>query len=200
MKTTHPINNLLLREIDRFRKTRVFSSSDFVSLGNRAAIDQALSRLSREGIIERIGRGLYFIPYKDRTSSSPNPEQIAAAVARRTSSRVIPSGALSANILGLSTQVPTKMVFLTDGRPRRIRIGSKLLILRHASPQTVSVGGRTSAVVFQAMRYLGRAGVTDEIVQQIKTVLSTKEKHALERDIIHAVAWMRPLLKKIVEE
>jgi len=50
------------------------------------------------------------------------------------------------------------------------------------------------------MRYLGRAGVTDEIVQQIKTVLSTKEKHALERDIIHAVAWMRPLLKKIVEE
>lgn len=200
MNTIHPINNLLLKEIDRFRKTRVFSSSDFVSLGNRAAIDQALSRLSREDVIERIGRGLYFIPYKDRTLSSPNPEQIAVAVARRTNSRVIPSGALSANILGLSTQVPAKMVFLTDGRPRRIRIGSKLLIFRHASPRTVSVGGRTSAVVFQAMRYLGRVGITDEVVQKLKTILSTKEKHILERDINHAVGWMKPLLKQIVEK
>ncbi len=128
------------------------------------------------------------------------PDAVARAVARKTDSRVVSSGALAANALGLSTQVPAQLIYLTDGPPRKIRIGAQTLHFRYAAPRTMAVSGRTSAIVFQALRYLGQEGVTDSVVRKLSRTLSGKDKKTLGRDITHAVGWMRPILRRIVED
>ena len=100
--------------------------------------------------------------------------------------------------MGLSTQVPTKAIYLIDGQPKKIRFGSQTIIFRTAAPRTMAVSGRVSAIIFQALRYLGRDGATDTVVRQLRRSLSPKDKQALEKDIGHAVEWMKPILKKIV--
>ncbi|OGV66130.1 MAG: hypothetical protein A3K19_19730 [Lentisphaerae bacterium RIFOXYB12_FULL_65_16] len=200
MKTSHPITDKLVSRIHGKGRGTVFSSADFVDLGSRAAVDQALSRLVRQGAIRRIARGLYDYPRVNPAlggTLSPSPDAVAKAVARRTDSRLIPTGALAANALGLSTQVPAKMIYLTDGPQRQIQIGSQTLVFRHASPRTMAVSGRVSAVVFQALRYLGRTGVTPDVVQRLRATIPPQDRQRLGRDIRHAVGWMRPILTQI---
>lgn len=115
--------------LDRIRgndRGKVFTPKDFLDLGSRDAADQSLSRLVRSGEIERLGRGLYHYPRVNERLGipiGPDPDEIAEALGRQTGSRVLPSGAVAANRLGLSTQVPAKPVYLTDGRTRQVRIG-----------------------------------------------------------------------------
>jgi hypothetical protein len=178
----------------------VFSSADFLHFGTRAAVDQALSRLVKHGTIRRLAPGLYHYP---RISSKlgvipPLPDAVAQAVARKTGNRVIPSGAMAANALGLSTQVPAKAIYLIDAQPKTIRYGSQTIVFRTAATKTMAVSGRVSAIVFQALRYLGKEAVDDAVIRQLRRSLSPKDKQTLENDIRYAVEWMKPVLKKIV--
>src|ERR1700680_3207824 len=110
--------------LDRIRmrgRGKVFTPKDFLDLGSRDAADKSLSRLVKGGEIQRLGRGLYHYPrVNERLGILVGPEfdEIAEALARQTGSRVVPSGAAAANRLGLSTQVPAKLVYLSDGRTR----------------------------------------------------------------------------------
>lgn len=200
MRTANPISNKLLARIRRRGRGWVFTSRDFVGLGTRPAVDQALSRLARKGMIRRIAPGLYDYP---RTRSdmggtlSPPPHAVVQAVARKTGTRLLPTGAMSANVLGLSTQVPAKMIYLTDGRSRTLRVGPYTLVFKHASPRTMAVSAQTSAVVFQALRYLGPEGVTDAVIRKLRATLSDKDKSQLKKDMRHAMGWMRPVLMRI---
>src|SRR5262245_26515031 len=136
----------------------VFTPADFFDLGDRAALDQALSRLARQGTIRRLARGLYDYPRINPQLGpiSPGPDAIARAVARKTSSKVQIAGAQAANALGLSTQVPAHAVYLTDGPSRRVAIGRSVITLRRASPKHLLAAGSTAGTVVQALRYLGR--------------------------------------------
>ncbi len=201
MKTSNPIVNKLLKRIRGYGRGAVFSSTDFLGLGSRAALDQTLSRLVKQGGIRRLAPGLYHYPRSNPKLGgviNPLPDAVAKAVARKTGNRVIPSEAMAANIMGLSTQVPTKAIYLIDGQPKKIRFGSQTIIFRTAAPRTMAVSGRVSAIIFQALRYLGRDGATDTVVRQLRRSLSPKDRQALEKDIGHAVEWMKPVLKKIV--
>ena len=200
MKTSNSVINKLLKRIRGHARGAVFSSTDFLDLGTRAALDQALSRLVKQGAIRRLAPGLYHYP---RISPKlgvipPLPDAVAKAVARKTGNRITPSGAIAANALGLSTQVPTKAVYLIDGQPKKVRYGSQTIIFRTAATRTMAVSGRVSAIVFQALRYLGQDDVTDSVIRQLRRSLSPKDKRAREKDIRHAVEWMKPILKKIV--
>ena len=117
------VRDAILDYLRRRSRGKVYTSKDLVHLGNRAAVDQALSRLARDGTVQRLARGLYYYPKTNPRLGivvSPNADEIAAALARQTGSRIAPSGALAANRLGLSTQVPAKHVYLTDGRSREV--------------------------------------------------------------------------------
>src|SRR5687768_3254935 len=111
--------------LNRFRtrgRGKVFISKDFLDLAGRDAADQSLSRLVKGGEIQRLGRGLYhYRRVNERLGIplSPDPDEVAEALARQTGSRVVPSGAVAANRLGLSTQVPARPTYLTDGRTRQ---------------------------------------------------------------------------------
>ncbi len=177
----------------------MFVPKDFLDLGGRAAVDQALSRLARRGDIRRLGRGLYDYPrVSPRLGAlAPRPDAPARAVARRTNSRLQVSGAQAANALGLSTQVPARLVYLTDGATGSLQVGNQTIVFRHASPQRLLGTGTPVGTVLQALRYLGRNGVDQRAIRLIANRLTAADKGALRRVGPSVRDWLRPFVDQI---
>lgn len=195
-----PLSKRVQRRIRARGEGAVFAAKDFLDLGNRAAVDQALSRLERGGMIRRISRGVYDYPRRNERlglTLSPSPEEVVHAVTKRDTGRVQVSGAGAANALGLSTQVPARIVYLTDGESRRMRLGDQVVELRHTTPRNLATAGKVSGTVIQALRHLGRQHVDESTVRHLQRVLSEEDKERLRKDRIHAPAWMQPVLLEI---
>lgn len=158
MKVAYPIARKLLARLESSAGA-VVSVKDLTELGSRAAVDQALSRLVREGRILRVRRGLYAWP---RTSALlkrpavPSPDELAQAWAKKNGLRLVPSGAYAANLLGLTTQVPARITYYTNGRTKTLILGPYSIRLLNRGPKTMDVEGRASALVLQALRYVGK--------------------------------------------
>lgn len=195
------LKNVILKRIRSGGRGAVFTPKDFLDLGSRYATDQVFSRLVRSGDIQRLSRGLYFYPRVNAKLGiplTPDVDQIAQAVGRRTGSRMIPSGAAAANIFGLSTQVPAKIVYLSDGRSRRIRIGKKMeLEIRHVAPKELPLGSPTSAMVFQALRHLGQPAVDTHVVARLRAAIRTRDKKTLLRDARYTTDWIADIVRQI---
>lgn len=181
----------------------MFFGTEFLNVGHPAAVRQALSRLTRAGTIRRIGTALYHYPEVNNKLGGelpPPADAVARAIARRTDSRIVATGALAANLLGLSTQVPAKRVYLTNGPSRNITVGSYSLSFRHVSPRRMSVKGESSAMVFEALRYLKQENMTEEAVTRLRRALPPEAKAQLRRDLQHATIWMRPFVERILSK
>lgn len=178
----------------------VFTPSDFLDLGGRDSIDQALSRLAKAGRLRRLARGLYDFPkvHPKLGPLSPAPDDIAQALARETGSQVQVAGSRAANDLGLSTQVPARSSYLTDGPSRRVVLGKRIVDLRHASPKHLIAPGSAAGTVVQALRHLGLSRAAD-IVHVASRQLSPSDKKRLASTAVQAPAWMRPTLRAIAD-
>jgi hypothetical protein len=176
----------------------VFTPSDFLDVAGRAAVDQALSRLAKSGKLRRLARGLYDFPkvHPKLGALSPTPDDVAQALARETGSQVQIYGARAANVLGLSTQVPAKSSYLTDGPSRRVVLGKRVVDLRHASPKHLIAPGSAAGTVVQALRHVGAVRAAD-VAQIASRRLSARDKKTLASNAVQAPAWMRPTLVSI---
>lgn len=176
----------------------VFTPSDFLGIAGRAAVDQALSRLVKGGKLRRLARGLYDFPkvHPQLGMLSPAPDDIARALARETGSQLQIAGARAANALGLTTQVPAKTTYLTDGPSRKVVLGKRVVDLRHASPKHLIAPGSAAGTVVQALRHVGamRAG---DVARVAVRRLSANDKKMLASSAVQAPAWMRPTLVSI---
>lgn len=145
------IENKIIHRIIGKKKGWVFAPTHFFDLGNRAAIDQSLSRLVRSGDIRRLTRGLYNYPRKHPTLGDvpDSVDRIAAAFAEKDNLKIQPSGAYAANLLGLSDQVPAKIVFLIDGSSRMVQVGNWHIMLKKTTPKNMATAGRMSGLVIQ---------------------------------------------------
>lgn len=189
----------LLVRMRRQGPGKVHTSKDFLDLGSRAAVDQGLSRLADRQAVKRLGRGLYYIPRVNPTLGielAPDIDEIAQTLARKTGSRVVPSGAVAANRLGLSTQVPAKPIYLTDGRTRTVRVGNVVLLLKHAPPKDLPWGHPMSAMVFQALRHLGRNAIGDELISRLRRRLSPADRRRLLKDARYVTDWVADVVRK----
>lgn len=190
----------ILSRIRQAGPGRVFTPKDFLDTVNRDAADQALSRLARRGVIKRLARGLYHTPkYNPRLGIDvpPDLDEIAAALGRQTGSRIVPSGAVAANQLGLSTQVPAKPVYFSDGRSRTVRVGQYTVQIKHAQPKDLPAGTPKTALVIQALRYLGKDAITDQVIHTIQSVLSADERRQLLDDAKYATDWLCQAVRRI---
>ena len=178
----------------------VHTPKDFLDLGSRAAVDQTLTRLVRAGTLQRAGRGLYHVPKVNRRlgiSIPPDVHQLATALARKTGSRLLPSGAAAANQLGLSTQVPAKAVYLTDGRSRRVRTGAFNIQFKHVAQGHFNARHHSSALVIQALRYLGKDAVGDRTLRTLRAALSPAQRRALRADARYAPGWVAGVVRSL---
>jgi len=177
----------------------VFTPNDFLDLGSRDAIDQSLHRLTELGTIRRIARGLYHYPESHRLLGEVAPaiEAVAKALASSEHVKLQPSGAYAANLLGLSEQVPAKVVFLTSGRARKVKLGKLVIELRPTTPRRVAAAGRTSGLVLAALLYFGKAHVTPERIAHLRKTLSAEDRKQLLADLPNAPAWLHLHLRTI---
>jgi hypothetical protein len=176
-----------------------FTPKRFLDLGSRDAVDQALFRLSQQGTIRKLSRGLYDYPKQHAQLGllNPDPDSVAKAISEKDEIRLQPSGAFAVNRLGLSQQVPAKMVYLTDGAEKSVIVGNQTIQLRRTTPKNMATADSISGLVIQAFRYLGKKGITSRHIATLRRVLSADDRKRLSRDRIYAPAWMHRYFAEI---
>ena len=193
----------IVARIERLGEGKAFSAKDFLDIASRGTIDMALGSLARSGTIRRIRRGLYDMPRINPALGgklSPNIDEAAQAIARKQRWKIVPEGAWAANLLGLSTQVPAKIIYLTDGPNNEVLIGRRRIHFKHARPKAMAGLEGKFALVVQALRYLGKEGVNAREIQTLRTALSPAEKRRLVKDARFGVDWIYEVAKKIAEK
>ena len=175
-----------------------FTSAQLFQLGKRQSVHQALSRLVREGVIKRVGRGVFVRPEKSAYVADvpPEPIQIARLIAQRSNAVVQLGGAEAAQRLGLTSQVPLRLIFETSGPNRQFRLGSLTLRLRQVSARRLILSHRPAGIALAALWYLGKSEVTPATFDQIKNKLGAEEFRALTAARRSMPAWMVRALEK----
>jgi len=163
------------------------------------AVAAALKRHKKAGLIRQLKRGLYHHPIDHPAFGRipPSPDAIARALASRHAVRLQPAGAYAANILGLSEQVPTRIVFLTDGPSRRIKVGQQEIVLKGTTPRNMATAGRKSGTVIQALRHIGQRNVNDKTLAILKRQLTKKDRAQFRRDLRYAPGWIANILRQL---
>ncbi|MCC5860637.1 MAG: hypothetical protein JJT93_01840 [Gammaproteobacteria bacterium] len=134
----------------------VLSPKEFLHLGTRAAVDQAFSRLAKEHKLLRVARGAYVAPVASRFGSrAPAPEKVVEALAVQSGELVVPHGASAANALGLTQQVPTREVYLTSGRSRKLKLGRSEVLVKHAPRWMLALGAGPAGAAVRALAWMG---------------------------------------------
>ena len=173
---------------------------DFRGSGTEAAIKMALSRLSKEGVIKRIGHGIYLIPKRDEIFGDilPGPQEVAESIAKKDKVRIMPSGATAMHKLGLTSQVPMKLVYLTDGPARQIKLGDTTIKFKPATPKKFAMKGKYSSLIIQAINEIGVENIDSHYADKIKQLLNQENKAALKHDLRLASAKINDYLVKLI--
>ncbi|MDC0116242.1 DUF6088 family protein [Octadecabacter sp.] len=189
----------ILRRIKTKGRGAIFAPSDLLDLGSRASVDQTLSRLAEQGVIRRLTRGLYDYPKISAHFGMVQPaiDDVARAMARKDRYVLLVSQAAAANRFGLSTQVPSRPTYMTDGPTRTRTVGRQVIQFRNASRKTLTGAGQTSGAVFQALRYVGKDGVTDQVIDKLAGALSDNDIDLLVKQSRDVPAWMQPVVQQI---
>lgn len=200
--STQALDKQIFRAIHAARKTRVFSLRDFAGLGSQTAIRQALSRLVKKGTLRRVRRGLYDLPRQHPITGQTAPDIMATVQALMHGSQAQwqLSGAYAANALGLSDQVPAKIVILTNGVPRRVSLGNLTLLFRRAAPRNLLGAGKPPGLVIQALRYLRGNEDFPRHVIYLRNQLDTKTKTQLLALSPKMPVWMVRVVDQIAGE
>lgn len=188
----------IITKIKKAGRGSLFFIDDFISYGSSKAVSKALERLVAKGEISRVARGIYSQPKISILIGEimPSTEAIAKAIAKRDKARIIPTGNYALNVLGLSTQVPLKAVYLTDGAARKVTIGNRTILFKKTAPKNLATIGKISGLVIQALKEIGKdkAEVWEE--NKIIAALKQEEMYRLQHDIRLAPEWIRQIMKK----
>ncbi len=177
----------------------VFTPSDFLDVGTPHLVGMALLRMAKKGNIRRLDRGLYDFPKTHAKLGvlHPRPEGILEAIARRDGTEFQEHESYAANRLRMTEQVPARLIYLTSGRSRIIKAGLLTIELRHRTPRKLTSPAGMSAMVFSALRNIGKANLTHERIQHLQGLLKAEDRRLLLEDLSKAPVWMHPHLRFI---
>ena len=189
----------ILKKIKDNKRGKIFFPAYFSKIGSKDAIHQALKRLSEKDILLRIAHGIYLYPKADPELGILYPpiNEVAKAIAKRDKARIIPTGTQALNLLGLSTQVPMKVVYLTDGTQRDISIGNQSIKFKKTSPKNLAIKGKISGLVIQALREIGNGKVNDEQINSIFELLQKENPEHVKYDAALAPAWISRIMLSV---
>lgn len=169
----------ILEQVARLPEGAILGAKELLHLGSRAALDQALSRLVRRGSLMRAGRGVYVRPIETRFGiRAPSAEKVVEAIASLRGETVVSHGAAAANALGLTTQVPVRVVYLTSGRSRHLKLGARTVELKHAPGWQLIKAGEPAGEAVRALAWLGPVHAR-EALKTLKQKLPESEVRAL---------------------
>jgi hypothetical protein len=188
----------IVKKIKDFKSQRLFFVDDFVDIASYKTVSKALERLVVKDVLIRVAKGIYARYKEDPVLGVilPTTEQIAEAIAKRDKARIIPTGAYALNALGLSTQIPLNVVFLTDGTARKIKTTNRTIQFKKTSPKNLAAKGKISKLVIQALKTIGKDMVTADQKKKIIMLLKEENQTDLEHDIRLAPEWIRKIMKE----
>lgn len=202
MNVAYPIADKIVAIIKKRNGVPV-AIADLLGMALRPAINQALARLTRQKTIMRVGRGLYAWPRFStlmKHNVAPSVDSLAHAWARKNRLRIIPFGAYAANLLGLSTQVPAKYVYYTNGRTQRVRLGGSDVQFLNRGPNTMDVNGQRVPHIVQALRYLGKDRITPNVIIRLRQIVRAEDRADIKRSLKQVAGWMQPVLQRLIKE
>lgn len=195
------VENKIAEVLKSYLKGSVLFVDDFLDYGNPESVKKALLRLKEKEILVRLAHGIYLYPKIDKELGVlfPSTEDIAKAIARRDKARIVLTGVQALNKLGLSTQVPMNVVYLTDGAARSIKVGKRTITFKNTSPKNLLAQGEISSLVIQALKTIGQSKVDDETILKIQTLLKKEKTENIMKDAKLAPAWINKILIQTIK-
>lgn len=196
------VHTYIVAQINRKKEGELIFPTDFRGTGSEDAIKKALSRLTKKGILKRLAHGIYFIPKNDPLLGAlyPGADEVVKMLARKEKIRVRPSGAYALNKLGLSTQVPTKLVYITDGPSKQFRLGKLQIKFKATTPKKLSTIGEYSSLLIQALEEIGTEKINPTTESKIMELLKKENPKKLKHDLALASAKVNDYIVKLLKK
>lgn len=171
----------------------IFFAEDFYAYGSAGNIRLTLFRLVNEGVLERLAQGVYLKPKKDPLLGViyPTTEEIAKQIAQRDKARIAPTGVMALYLLGLTTQVPLKAVYLTDGSQREVKIGNRTIKFKKTVPRSFAIKDGLLHLIVQAFKEVGQNNVTEEFIEKIKPSVMQLDSQVVQKQVKYAPVWIQ---------
>ena len=187
------VHSQLEDKILSLKKGTIVFVSDFAKLGSSENVKKVLLRLEKKQLLVRLAHGIYLYPKIDKELGVlyPSTESIAEAIAKRDKIRIIPTGIYALQQLGISTQIPMNVIYLTDGAPRKIRVGKRIITFKKTAPKNLAIKNKILSNIVQGLKELGKESITDEIRQKINQALDRVPLEILKEEILNAPVWVR---------
>lgn len=190
------VHKIIKHRILKYRRGKIIFPTNFRKIGNEESVKKALFRLERNGFLQRLAHGIYLYPQKDKELGImyPSVESISKAIAKRDKARILPTGIQAMNMLGLSTQIPLNVIYLTDASPRTIKLGSRKITFKKASPKSFQAKGEISSLVIQALKSIGKRNTKSEDIEKIRQILEKEQIKNIIHDSKLAPVWISNIL------
>ena len=191
--TMQSVHSQLEEKILSLKKGTIVFVSDFAKLGSSENVKKVLLRLEKKQLLVRLAHGIYLYPKIDKELGVlyPSAESIAEAIAKRDKIRIIPTGIFALQQLGISTQIPMNVIYLTDGAPRKIKVGKRTITFKKTAPKNLAIKNKILSNIVQGLKELGKESITDEIRQRINQALEKVPLEILKEEILNAPVWVR---------
>lgn len=198
---TQSIENKVLEHLINKQKGKIYFSNDFASLGSSDSIRKSLSNLVKREVIIRLTQGIYLYPKIDKEFGVlyPSVDDVCRAIAKRDKARIEPTGVFALHSLGLSTQIPVNVVYLTDGIPRKIKYGNRTIKFKKTAPKNLAMKGKVSSLAIAALKQLGKENVTQEVELQLTKALKKESLENIQHDARLAPEWISKLILNLAK-
>ena len=197
------ISKQIEQKITTFPKGSLIFISDISKEFDYEIARKVLQRLTKKSILIRLSSGIYYYPKHDETFGIiiPTAEQIAKGIAKRDLARIIPTGSYALYKLGLSTQVPMNVVYLTDGSARKVVVGHQKISFKKTSPKNLAITHPLSNLIIQSIKELEKKMITDELIQKIKTIIiKSGEQDKIRESLNYAPVYIRNVVLMILNQ
>lgn len=197
------VSKIIENIVSKSKQGKLFFVSDLLEYGKYDTVRKTLQRLVKKGVLIRISKGIYYYPKIDKVLGTlyPPAEEIAKAIAKRDKAKIIPTGAYALHLLGLSTQIPMNVVYLTDGSARKIKIGNQTIIFKKTSPKNLYFESKLSSLIIQSLKSLKEDNVNEIVKQKLTDIIKQSgEANKIKKDIINAPIWIQKIMLEILSK
>ena len=194
------IENKVLEHLKYRQRGKIYFTNDFATLGTSESIRKSLSNLVKKDILIRLTQGIYLYPKIDKELGVlyPSVDDVCRAIAKRDKARIEPTGIFALHSLGLSTQIPVNVVYLTDGIPRKIKYGNRTIKFKKTAPKNLAMKGKVSSLVIAALKQIGKENVSQEVELQLTKALKKESVENVKHDAQLAPVWISKLIFQLV--
>lgn len=195
--------NQIRGNIERAEAGSVFVSTDFTDITDKKTVNMGLIRLADEGLIKKILFGVYYKPEFSELlceTVAPSPNKVAHALARNFGWTIVPCGDTALNLLGLSTQVPSQWVYVSDGAYKEYTFDNTTIKFKRTTNKEISKVSYKTALTIQALKALGKENITEQVISRLKKILTDEEKEKMLAESKSATSWVLELIKIICKD